>query len=192
MQAEVTSFKIGLKMKCISTKISDVRILIPSIFKDERGFFLESYNQKSFVNFGIETPFVQDNHSHSQLGVLRGLHFQLNAPQGKLVRVTSGKVFDVAVDLRKSSPTYGQWIGEILSAENHKMLWIPPHFAHGFMVLSPSADVLYKTTEFYDPKSEYCLKWDDPTVAIEWPNLIPILSEKDQQGALLQDLKTCI
>lgn len=176
-------------MKCLSTHISDVKILIPDVFRDERGFFLESYQQKTLAHLGIDAHFVQDNHSHSQLGVLRGLHFQLNTPQGKLVRVVSGKIFDVAVDLRQHSPTYGQWIGHLLSAENFEMLWIPPNFAHGFLTLSSSADVLYKTTAFYDPHSEYCLRWDDPTVAIQWPtDLIPRLSSKDSRGLALQDL----
>jgi len=178
-------------MKCISTsKIPDVKILTPIVYADERGFFLESYNQRTYAELGLNAPFVQDNHSHSFLGVLRGLHFQLNHPQGKLVRVVSGEVFDVAVDLRKSSPTYGQWVGEILSAENYQMLWIPPGFAHGFMTLSESADVLYKATDFYDPKSEHCLRWDDPTVAIQWPKFVPTLSTKDNRGRCLQDLET--
>jgi dTDP-4-dehydrorhamnose 3,5-epimerase len=175
-------------MKIISTALSEVKILEPKVFGDDRGFFLESYNQKVIADtLQVHTPFVQDNHSHSVQNTLRGLHYQLNNPQGKLVRVVTGEVFDVAVDMRKSSPTFGKWVGVILSAKNKQMLWIPPGFAHGFLVLSPTADFLYNTTDFYDSQSEHCLRWDDPDVAIAWPiTSPPLLSAKDLQGKSLQ------
>ena len=175
-------------MKIIDTALPDVKILEPTVFGDDRGFFLESYNQKVIADIlQIHTPFVQDNHSHSVQNTLRGLHYQLNKPQGKLVRVVSGEVFDVAVDMRKTSPTFGKWVGVTLSAANKQMLWIPPGFAHGFLVLSHTADFLYKTTDFYDPHSEHCLRWDDPEVAIAWPlTSPPLLSSKDLQGKSLQ------
>lgn len=175
-------------MNIIPTTIPDVKILEPRIFGDERGFFFESYNQRAFEEFGISLPFVQDNHSKSVRGVLRGLHYQLKKPQGKLVRVVNGEAFDVAVDLRKSSPTYGKWVGVILSSQNKKMLWIPPGFAHGFLTLSHEADFLYKTTDFYDPTSEFTIRWDDPELSIQWPKEVtPMLSHKDAKGLYFQE-----
>lgn len=175
-------------MKAIHTRIADVLILEPQVFGDSRGFFFESYNQRSFQEAtGWAPAFVQDNHSGSAKNVLRGLHYQIHQPQGKLVRVAAGEVFDVAVDLRKSSPTFGQWVGANLSAENKLQMWIPPGFAHGFLVLSEFAEFLYKTTDFYAPEHERCLRWDDPEIGIEWPlKDLPILSLKDQQGAGLK------
>ncbi len=177
-------------MQVIPTKIPEVKLLEPKVFGDARGFFLESYNKITLANaLGFDPDFVQDNHSHSSKHVLRGLHYQIKDPQGKLVRVVMGEAFDVAVDLRKSSPYFGKWIGALLSAENKRMLWIPPGFAHGFLVLSPQADFLYKTTNFYDASSDCCLRWNDPDVAIEWPinHADPILSAKDSQGRFLRD-----
>lgn len=171
-------------MQVIATKIPEVLILEPKVFGDTRGFFMESFNAQVFKQAtGLEVTFVQDNHSRSARGVLRGLHYQIQQAQGKLVRVVAGEVFDVAVDLRQSSATFGQWEGVLLSAENHRQLWIPPGFAHGFVVLSEKADFLYKTTDYYAPQHEACLKWDDPTIGIEWPlEFSPSLSAKDQQG----------
>lgn len=171
-------------MQVIATTIPEVLILEPRIFGDARGFFLESFNAGTFNTCtGLDVQFVQDNHSRSAKGVLRGLHYQMQQPQGKLVRVVQGEVFDVAVDMRQHSPTFGQWSGVHLSAANHRQLWIPAGFAHGFVVLSDTADFLYKTTDYYAPQHEACLKWDDPTVGIEWPlNTTPSLSTKDQQG----------
>ena len=171
-------------MQVIDTPIADLKILKPRAFHDERGFFMESFNQQAFEHaIGRDVGFVQDNHSHSQAGVLRGLHYQL-APhaQAKLVRCVVGEIFDVAVDLRRSSATLGQWFGVRLSAENQQQLWIPEGFAHGFVVLSECADVMYKTNQYYQPSAERCLAWDDPTVAIAWPVVAPRLSAKDQQG----------
>ena len=169
-------------MKATPLAIADVILLEPKVFGDDRGFFFESFNQQVFEEaVGYSVQFVQDNHSKSQRGVLRGLHYQL-APkaQGKLVRVIHGEVFDVAVDIRQDSPTYGQWVAEILSAENKKQLWIPPGFAHGFLTLSESAEFLYKTTEYYAPEFERSIIWNDPTINIEWPvSLSPLLSQKD-------------
>ncbi|XFA73453.1 dTDP-4-dehydrorhamnose 3,5-epimerase [Thermosynechococcaceae cyanobacterium Okahandja] len=164
--------------------IPDVLLLEPQIFRDQRGFFLESFNQRAFmVATGLEVTFVQDNHSGSQQGVLRGLHYQHQQPQGKLIRVIEGEIFDVAVDLRQSSSTCGQWVGVWLNAQTHQQLWIPPGFAHGFWVKSPTAQVLYKATDYYNPGDEYTLLWNDPTVAIDWPlSAAPLLSAKDQQG----------
>jgi dTDP-4-dehydrorhamnose 3,5-epimerase len=173
-------------MNIIRTDIPDALIIEPKVFGDARGFFMESWNQSHFdAAVGSPVRFVQDNHSRSARGVLRGLHYQLPPhAQGKLVRVTSGKVFDVAVDLRRSSPTCGRWVGTELSAENNRQLWIPPGFAHGFMVLSESADFLYKTTDYHAPASEAAVRWDDPELAIAWPTLgtPPLLSAKDQQA----------
>ena len=170
-------------MKITNSKIIDVKIIEPNVFEDERGFFFESFNQKKFEEaIGYNITFVQDNHSKSSIGVLRGLHYQLppNA-QGKLVRVIQGEVFDVAVDIRKSSPTFGQWIGETLSAENKKQLWIPEGFAHGFITLSETAEFIYKTTNFYNPKSEGSIIWDDPSIGISWPiSLPPLVASKDE------------
>lgn len=169
--------------------IPDVVLLEPRVFGDERGFFFESFNQKTFNNLiGQEVTFVQDNHSRSSKNVLRGLHYQYEHAQGKLVRVIQGEVFDVVVDLRQSSKTFGQWIGERLSAENKKQLWIPEGFAHGFLVLSDSAEILYKTTDYYAPTSERILAWDDPFLGIDWPleGAQPRLSAKDSQGLLFK------
>jgi dTDP-4-dehydrorhamnose 3,5-epimerase len=179
-------------MKIIDTAIADVKILAPRVFGDTRGFFMESYNQKTFHDLlGLKVDFVQDNHSCSGLNTLRGLHYQIEQPQGKLVRVVSGEVFDVAVDLRRNSETFGKWVGAILSAENHHQLWVPTGFAHGFMVLSESADFVYKTTDYYAPEHERCLRWDDPTVDIDWPYKgAPLLSDKDKLGLALADVDT--
>ena len=172
-------------MKVIPTALAGVLIIEPRIFGDERGFFFESFNQKAFRQAtGIDVNFVQDNHSRSANGVLRGLHYQIEQPQGKLVRVVRGAVFDVAVDLRKSSPTFGQWLGLELTEENKRQLWIPAGFAHGFMTLSESADFLYKTSDYYAPQFERCIAWDDPELAIDWPlnDSQPLISVKDQAG----------
>ncbi len=170
-------------MKLRKTKIPEVLVFEPEVFGDERGFFLESYNQKTFEEFGLKRNFVQDNHSRSARNVLRGLHYQLQQPQGKLLRVVSGAIWDVAVDVRRSSPTFGQWAGEELSAENKRMFWIPEGFAHGFVVISESADVLYKATDFYAPASERSLLWNDPELGIDWPQAgEPLLSKKDRAG----------
>ena len=176
-------------MQVTPTALPEVLVIEPKVFGDERGFFLESYNQQALDNaVGHEVRFTQDNHSRSSRGVLRGLHYQL-APhaQGKLVRVTSGRVFDVAVDLRRSSPRFGQWVAMELSAENHRQLWIPPGFAHGFLVLSERADFLYKTTEYYTPHAERAVRWNDPTLAIAWPDIgsEPLLSPKDSAAPRL-------
>lgn len=169
-------------MNVIPTSIPDVLILEPKVFGDSRGFFFESYNEKTFREAtGITAYFVQDNHSRSARGVLRGLHYQVEQPQGKLVRCTQGEVFDVAVDIRRDSPTFGQWVGEILSEENKRLMWIPPGLAHGFLVLSDSADFLYKTTEYYAPQHERAILWNDPDLAIAWPLQAPLLlSDKDK------------
>lgn len=177
-------------MNIIPTSIPDVLIIEPKVFGDERGFFFESFNHKVFVEkTGVTSEFVQDNHSRSVKGVLRGLHYQIQQTQGKLLRIVAGEIFDVAVDMRKSSPTFGQWVGCILSAENKRQFWVPPGFAHGFLVISDIAEVLYKTTDYYAPKYERSLLWNDPEVGIDWPlnGITPILSAKDQEG---QPLKT--
>jgi dTDP-4-dehydrorhamnose 3,5-epimerase len=167
-------------MKAIPTSIPDVLIVEPAVFGDERGFFLESFNEREMQRIGIDAHFVQDNHSRSTRNVLRGLHYQMDQPQGKLVRVVSGRVFDVAVDLRRHSPTFGKWAGVELSAENKRMFWIPPGLAHGFQVLSESADFLYKATAYYAPQSDRSMLWNDPAIGIEWPlDGDPILSAKD-------------
>ena len=175
-------------MKATPTRIPDVMVVEPKVFGDARGFFYESFNQAAFnVATGTVFEFVQDNHSRSSQGVLRGLHYQLSPhAQGKLVRVVQGEVFDVAVDIRRSSPTFGKWVGAVLSAENKNQLWVPPGFAHGFVTLSETAEFLYKTTDFYSPASERCIAWDDPEIAIEWPiDFSPSLSGKDQLGVAL-------
>jgi len=181
-------------MKVTTTAIEGVLILEPSVFGDERGFFLESYNQKVVDDaLGHEVRFVQDNHSRSAKGVLRGLHYQLPPhAQGKLVRVTQGSVFDVAVDLRRSSPSFGRWVGVELSGQNHRQLWLPPGMAHGFLVTSDSADFLYKTTQYYAPEAERCVRWDDPSIGIDWPALgrTPVLSAKDAAAPGLADAPT--
>lgn len=175
-------------MNIIPTAIPDLLIIEPKVFGDSRGFFLESYNQKAFEQAGITASFVQDNHSLSAKNVLRGLHYQIKQSQAKLVRVVSGCVFDVAVDLRQSSPTFGQWAGSELSAENHRQMWIPQGFAHGFLVLSETCDFLYKTTDYYAPEHERCIRWDDPDIGIRWPeNITPVLSGKDLQGVAFKD-----
>jgi len=171
-----------------ATAVPDVLVVEPKVFGDPRGFFLESWNAKVFAESGIPAAFVQDNHSRSPRGVLRGLHYQIRQPQGKLVRVVAGEVFDVAVDLRRASPTFGRWVGERLSADNKRMLWIPPGFAHGFLVLSESADFLYKTTDYYAPEHERVLAWNDPELGIKWPLAgTPTLSARDAAGARLRD-----
>ena len=176
-------------MKVIPTSIPDVLILEPQVFADARGFLLESWNSRKFCDaVGLDISFVQDNHSRSRRGVLRGLHYQIKQPQGKLVRVVSGCVFDCAVDLRKSSPTFGRWTGTELSGDNHRQLWIPVGFAHGFLVLSDSADFLYKTTDYYAPQHERSIAWNDPAVGIAWPaDVEPVLSAKDKAGGPLRD-----
>ncbi|QCI10206.1 dTDP-4-dehydrorhamnose 3,5-epimerase [Pseudomonas putida] len=176
-------------MNTIKTAIADVVIIEPKVFGDSRGFFFESFNARAFAEqTGVDVEFVQDNHSRSQKGVLRGLHYQLQNAQGKLVRVVQGEVLDVAVDIRKSSPTFGQWVAVRLSADNHRQLWVPAGFAHGFVVLSESAEFLYKTTDYYNPAAERCIRWDDPTLAIDWELAEqPQLSAKDQAGVLFKD-----
>lgn len=172
-------------MNVIETALPGVLLLEPRVFGDERGFFFESFNANVFGDAtGVTAPFVQDNHSHSKRGVLRGLHYQVEQAQGKLVRTVTGEVFDAVVDLRRSSPTFGRWAGFVLSAENKRMLWVPPGFAHGYLVLSEAADFLYKTTDYWAPKHERCLLWNDPTVGVEWPLPpgAPTLSAKDQVG----------
>ena len=180
-------------MKVIETAIPGLLILEPKVFGDARGFFMESYNAKAFQDAtGLDVNFVQDNHSRSGKGVLRGLHYQIEQAQGKLVRVTRGSVFDAVVDLRKSSPTFGQWAGVELSEENSRQLWIPPGFAHGFLVTRDSADFLYKTTDYYAPQFERSLAWNDPTVGVEWPlaGAAPLLSAKDVAGKPLAECET--
>lgn len=176
-------------MQVISTQIKDVKIILPKVFGDERGFFLETFEKKRYQDMlEIDYDFVQDNHSRSTKGVLRGLHYQTVHPQGKLVRVVRGEVFDVAVDIRPNSPTYGKWEGVILSEENKKQFWIPPGLAHGFIVLSDIADFEYKCTDYYNPTGEGCLLWNDPQLGIQWPLSNPMLSEKDKAGKLLKEL----
>ena len=177
-------------MNIIETALPGVLIIEPRVFGDQRGFFMETWNAGAFAAAGLDLAFVQDNHSRSQKGVLRGLHFQNPRPQGKLVRVTNGAVFDVAVDLRASSPTFGQWVGVELSAENKRMFWVPEGFAHGFLTLEDDTDFLYKCTAPYAPANEFTLAWNDPAVGIEWPvtGLDPIISEKDARGLALADV----
>ena len=176
-------------MKATLLAIPDVILLEPKVFGDERGFFFESFNQATFeAAIGRRVNFVQDNHSRSAKNVLRGLHYQVHQPQGKLVRVVQGEVFDVAVDIRQSSPTFGQWVGEILSGENKRQLWVPEGFAHGFVVLSDTAEFLYKTTDYYAPEYERCIVWHDPAIGIQWPlDGKPALSAKDQHGKSLAE-----
>jgi len=177
-------------MNVIKTALSEVLILEPTIFGDERGFFQESYNKKAFDKaIVINANFVQDNHSRSKKNILRGLHYQIKQPQGKLVRVVQGSVFDVAVDLRKSSATFAQWVGVELSSDNHRQMWVPPGFAHGFLVLSEQADFLYKTTDYYAPEYECSICWNDPIIGINWPECTPILSSKDEQAVILSNAK---
>ncbi len=176
-------------MKATPTRLPGVLILEPKVFGDERGFFYESFNARAFQEAtGLDVPFVQDNHSRSQQGVLRGLHYQLENTQGKLVRVIAGEVLDVAVDIRRSSAHFGQWVAVRLSAENNRQLWVPEGFAHGFVVLSESAEFLYKTTDYYTPSAERCIRWDDPTLAIDWEfDGVPQLSAKDLNGKSLHE-----
>lgn len=177
-------------MEVVPSRLPDVLVIRPDVFEDSRGFFMESWNQKAFEKAGIDATFVQDNHSSSVAHTVRGLHYQIEQAQGKLVRVVAGEVFDVVVDLRKSSPDFGQWAGELLSAENRKQLWIPPGFAHGFLVLSERADFEYKCTDYYAPEHERTLLWNDPDIGIEWPLLDrekPLLSGKDEAGVPLGD-----
>jgi dTDP-4-dehydrorhamnose 3,5-epimerase len=171
-------------MNVVPTEIPEVLIIEPKVFEDDRGFFFESFNQRTFAEkTGVEADFVQDNHSRSSQNVLRGLHYQIQQPQGKLVRVVAGAVFDVAVDIRKSAPTFGKWVGCLLSAENKRLLWVPVGFAHGFLVVSQTAEVLYKTTDYYAPAHERCILWNDPDLAINWElTATPVLSAKDQAG----------
>ncbi|MBI1904814.1 MAG: dTDP-4-dehydrorhamnose 3,5-epimerase [Rhodocyclales bacterium] len=176
-------------MEVVETQLAGPLIIEPKVFGDSRGFFFESYNVRTFAErVGLDAAFVQDNHSRSARGVLRGLHYQIRQPQGKLVRVVRGAVFDVAVDMRKSSPTFGRWTGCELTEDNHRQFWIPPGFAHGFLVLSELADFLYKTTDYYAPEHERCLAWNDLTVAVDWPLTgEPLLSGKDRIGAALDE-----
>lgn len=176
-------------MRFLPTAIPEVIVVEPQVFGDERGFFMEIYHRARFTAAGIDVEFVQDNHSRSVRGTLRGLHYQIRQAQGKLVRVVQGAVFDVAVDMRRSSPTFGRWVGEILSAENKRQMWVPPGFAHGFYVLSDSADFVYKCTELYAPEHERCVRWDDADLAIDWPlsdAAMPLVSAKDAAGVLFR------
>ena len=174
-------------MKIIASNIPDVLIFEPTVYNDDRGYFMETWRQSVFNERGLDTTFVQENHSKSNRGTLRGLHYQQKNPQGKLARVISGEVFDVAVDLRKGSAYFRQWVGVVLSAENKKQIWVPPGFAHGFYVMSDSAELIYKCTEYYDPEDDHCLLWNDKTVGIDWPLLdpSPFLSDKDKNAKLL-------
>ncbi|MCX7173468.1 MAG: dTDP-4-dehydrorhamnose 3,5-epimerase [Proteobacteria bacterium] len=175
-------------MQAIATTLPEVLVIEPKVFGDARGFFFESYNRRELAKFNLNAEFVQDNHSRSARNVLRGLHYQIDHPQGKLVRVVAGEVFDVAVDLRLSSPTFGKWVGHTLSAENKRMMWIPPGFAHGFCVTSEFAEFLYKTTDYWYPEHERCLLWNDPDLAIAWPMAgEPMLAAKDRSGVKLCD-----
>jgi dTDP-4-dehydrorhamnose 3,5-epimerase len=179
-------------VKVSPTGLPEVLVLEPKVFSDERGFFFEPYNRRAFREAtGFDVEFVQDNHSRSKRGVLRGLHYQIRQPQGKLVRVLAGRIFDVAVDLRRSSSTFGKWAGLELDSQTKHALWVPPGFAHGFLVLSETADILYKTTDYYAPQHERTLRWDDPRLAVAWPlSGEPILSDKDRRGASLADAET--
>jgi dTDP-4-dehydrorhamnose 3,5-epimerase len=177
-------------MEILQTAIPDVLRIQPKVYQDERGFFMEAYQKNKYLEAGIKNEFVQDNHSSSKQGTLRGLHYQITHTQGKLVRAVIGKIFDVAVDLRKSSPSFGKWVGAYLSAENKEQFWIPPGFAHGFFVLSEQADVIYKATDYFDPEGERCILWNDPNLAIDWPipqDITPLVSEKDAGGSSFID-----
>jgi len=179
-------------MKATPGKLAGVLLLEPRIFGDDRGFFLESYNKRTFQQLtGVATEFVQDNHSRSAINVLRGLHYQLKQVQGKLIRVVAGEIFDVVVDLRRSSSSFGRWMGHRLSAQSKQMLWVPPGFAHGFLALADGTEVLYKTTDYYEPEHERCVLWNDPDVGIEWPlDGAPVVSEKDRRGIPLKQAET--
>lgn len=182
-------------MEFSPTNIPDVILIKPDVFGDERGFFMETWQRRKFAEAGIDYDFVQDNHSRSTRGTLRGLHYQVQQPQGKLVRVTAGEVFDVAVDIRPDSPTFGQWAGEFLSADNQHMLWVPPGLAHAFYVTREFAELQYKCTDFYAPEHERCIRWDDPAIGIEWPlqeGEQPLVSEKDQQGGSLEAISAAL
>lgn len=177
-------------MKLTPLSIPDVVLMEPNVFGDHRGFFMETFRDNFFRKKVVNLSFVQDNHSRSVQGILRGLHYQIQHPQGKLVRVISGEVFDVAVDLRHNSPTFGRWVGEILSGENKRLLWVPPGFGHGFYVMSPEAEFVYKCTDYYAPEHERSIRWDDPDINIQWPLVSgnpPLLSEKDEKGVLFRD-----
>ena len=175
-------------MKITKTPLPGVLVIGPSVFPDDRGFFLETFHQEKYADIGLTKPFVQDNHSHSEHGVLRGLHYQLHRPQAKLVFVVNGEIFDVAVDIRRGSPTFGQWTGVRLSSQNHKQIFVPEGFAHGFIVLSETADVIYKCTDLFTPGDAYGIMWSDPSIAIDWPIDSPILSAKDKQNPNLSDV----
>jgi dTDP-4-dehydrorhamnose 3,5-epimerase len=179
-------------MTPVETAIPGVLILEPRVFGDERGFFMESWNAQTFAAIGLDHAFVQDNHSRSSRGVLRGLHYQMPDAQGKLVRVTAGRVFDAVVDLRRGSPAFGTWVGVELSAANKRMLWVPPGLAHGFLTLEDGTDFIYKCTAYYQPAHEKCVRWDDPAIGIDWPldDIVPQLSAKDRDGQLLADVET--
>jgi dTDP-4-dehydrorhamnose 3,5-epimerase len=182
-------------MKITETKIPAVKLIEPNVFGDERGFFMETWNEKAFREAGINATFVQDNHSRSVKNTLRGLHYQIKQPQGKLIRVTRGEVFDVAVDLRTSAPTFGQWVGQYLSEENNRMLWVPPGFAHGFLVTSDTADFQYKCTDFYAPEYERAIHWADESLDITWPlssDIEPLVSRKDREGLSLEEADTYV
>lgn len=181
-----------MPLTAIPTAIADVLVLVPQVFDDDRGWFVESFNARAFAAAtGVDTPFVQDNHSLSGRGVLRGLHYQVSRPQGKLIRVIEGSVFDVAVDLRRSSPTFGRWVGEVLSSENRRQMWVPPGFAHGFVVLGERAECLYKTTDYWHPEHERTLLWNDPALGIEWPiAFAPQLAGKDACAPRLGEVET--
>ncbi|HWW20046.1 MAG TPA: dTDP-4-dehydrorhamnose 3,5-epimerase [Steroidobacteraceae bacterium] len=175
------------------TRLPEVVLIQPRVFGDERGFFFETWQQRTFAKAGISAAFVQDNHSRSSRYALRGLHFQIQQPQGKLVRVTRGEAFDVAVDIRRSSPRFGQWVGVLLSEANHRMLWVPPGFAHGYLALSDSIDLVYKCTDFYAPQHERAIRWDDPAIGLQWPlpaGVSPILSAKDAVAPSLREVET--
>ena len=177
-------------MQITPTHLTDIYLIEPKVFSDDRGFFMETYQAQKFAEAGIPTSFVQDNHSRSRQGTLRGLHYQIQQAQGKLLRVVIGEIFDVAVDIRRSSPTFGHWVGTFLSAQNKSQLWVPPGFAHGFYVISEWADLLYKTTDYYAPQWERTIRWDDPDLGIEWPlvgDQTPLLSAKDSQGKTLRE-----
>jgi dTDP-4-dehydrorhamnose 3,5-epimerase len=175
-------------VKVLETELPGVSIIEPVVHGDSRGFLLESWHARRYAEHGLPATFVQDNHSRSLRGVLRGLHYQLRQPQGKLVRVVSGEVFDVVVDIRRGSPAFGRWVGVMLTGENHRQLYVPPGFAHGFCVVSDVADFLYKCTDYYAPEDEHGIRWDDPDIGVEWPNLQYSLSEKDERHALLAEL----
>lgn len=179
-------------MEFVPTRIPEVVLIKPNVFGDSRGYFLETWQQSKFATAGISAHFVQDNHSHSSQWILRGMHYQVQQTQGKLVRVTRGAVFDVAVDVRRSASTFGQWVGVELSDVNHHMLWVPPGFAHGFLAMSDSVDFLYKCTDFYAPQHERTIRWDDPDIGIEWPlpgGVMPLLAERDAAAARIRDVE---